>query len=75
MEGMKKSFQESLGHWVRDPSYLEQESLNGSLSALGPNQSGNTTKKMQTTYEKEDESRGNDFSVDAGIECILDHSM
>ena len=33
-------------------------------------------KKMQTTYyEKEDESRGNDFSVDSGIECILDYSM
>ena len=47
-EGMKKSFQESLGHWVPiDPSYLEQESLNGSLSALGPNQSGNTTKKCK----------------------------
>lgn len=43
-----KSFQESLGHWVPiDPSYLEQESLNGSLSALGPNQSGNTTKKCK----------------------------
>lgn len=32
-------------------------------------------KKMQTTYEKEDERRGNDFSVDAGIEFILDYSM
>lgn len=30
---------------------------------------------MQTTYEKEDERRGNDFSVDAGIEFILDYSM